>query len=455
MQRPTPIDEDEAVPPSSGTPEAGPLAESAETAGTDAVVVTLADAEVDGSDEASPLIPPHVRDPQPPSPRPSASARVPLYLPQHGAAATNGVLPGPDTGSRSAGSPAAAPVRAECPVGAADGAATARLSPRLHPADAVLGSPSVSGSVVLPASSPGIVPNSVTDSSVGLTGAVARDASEDASRGTQSLSVADMHEGATAAVGDGSVPAAAQSPDRDFPTPREESADGDAVLDQVALAAQRIPTMACKPPYTGLTHLEDRMHSSTAAAGWATGQSSWLTDSSAAVAAADALRASGSTAMPSGSEEVSHGASAVGSAPGSVHETPSCWPCRRPRLRRPRRLWEPEPEDGLAGVTRLSPWLFSTANSSAMPGASAARSTRDRARSSHRANAACMRSRARIERWAAGQSLWPRLAKLAVAVVAHAGISTAVCMQTSARLRCRRETGATRPSCLCTASTAA
>lgn len=234
-------------------------------------------------------------------------------------------------------------------------------------------SPSVASSLTLRY---GAAPTSAADSSSGLPAGPLRDASESASKGTQSLSIADMNEGGCGGVGEG-VSRAALPDDlstRDFVTAGSESgmhgtaSPADSILDQVALAAQRMPSMLSKPSHTGLTDVEDRIRSGAGAGGWASGaQSSWLTDSSAAAAP----HASASTPGHSGSESASEGPArgcTGGSRAGSEAEALGCWPCRSPRLRL-RRLWEPLPEDGLAGVTRLSPWLFSTASSSVMPGA--------------------------------------------------------------------------------------
>eukprot|EP00892_Ulva_mutabilis_P006050 jgi/Ulvmu1/3817/UM018_0028.1 len=403
LQRPTPVEDDRS--------EAAPVngqavAESAEHTSDDSVVVPLAATDRGGSDEDSPLIPREPSSAQAPAqpPAPLAAPRrdspaLTLPLPLHGAQHSGGSASAANS-TRLPTAASAAPAPRGSPSGspgsrdrdrpqqAADGACAVRAASGLRGGDAVPGPLTVADSATLPMSGLGTVPlmpHSVSDSSCGLGVAVPRDASEDASRGTQSLSVADMNEAPAAApaaaAADGSAADAAQSEahtmDREFQTANDKSvmmhavpSPTDSILDQVALAAQRIPSMASKPSLTGLTELEDRIRSSTAGAGWATGQSSWLTDSSAAGPAVDAVHASGSTAVPSGSEEeqTRHTVSAPGSVLGSgSSETPGCWPCRRPRLRRPRRLWEPLPDQELAGVTRLSPWLFSTAKSAVMP----------------------------------------------------------------------------------------
>lgn len=337
-----------------------------------------------GSDEATPLIPPAAAPPDPDpdgagappapggyvSPRPDSmtDVRVDAPPPHAAAAATATMSPRTATGSP----------RRRGPVSAAYAAASAQ-PPRLSDAPGVPHrlSPPVSGCTTL---QPSAVPSSFADSSCGLPAVPPRDTSETASKGTQSLSVADMNEGGAAGALDGTSPAELNDvhSDQHFVTADGTSAmhasesSADSILDQVARAAQRMPSAVAKPTATALPDMEERIRSSAGPGGWGPcGQSSWLTDSSAA-AAADAVRVSGSTPMPSGSESVSAGSGggcAGGSIAGSVDPTPGCWPCRVRRLPRPRRLWEPLPEAGLEGVTRLSPWLFSTANSSVMPGA--------------------------------------------------------------------------------------
>lgn len=396
MQRPAPIhDPAEAEPPSPSHLPGGPTAESTEDL-RDSVPVPLqhtrnSSGDTSGPDEATPLIP-HAIAPSGPDPDGSAapapgshvSPRPDLSLEAHEEAPPRAAAAAVISPRTAADSP-----RRRGPVSAAyaaTGAPLPRLSEvpgvphrlsGLYPGAPSVLSPPVSGSTAL---HPVAVPSSLADSSSGLPALPQRDASETASKGTQSLSVADMNEAAVAGVLDGATPAAHTDvhSDQHFVTADGTSvlhaseSSAESILDQVALAAQRMPSVVAKPAVAALPDVEERMRSDAIAGGWGPGgPSSWLTDSSAA-AMPDAVRASGSTPVPSGSDSVSAGSGGGcvgGSVAGSVDPTPGCWPCRMPQLRRRRRLWEPLPDAGLEGVTRLSPWLFSTANSSVMPGA--------------------------------------------------------------------------------------